>query len=206
MKGRRAQAVLDYWFGPDPLTDHELPTREKLWFGAALNARARTRQDRAVVLAFSRLIKSAAEGELDHWSSSPHRLLALILLLDQFPRNAFRGRARAFARDHKAQVLALDGLATGADAALSPIQRLFFYMPLMHAESPELQEESVTAFRRLARDGAPEHGEFFARALSLAEQHREVIRQFGRFPQRNGALHRTSTPEELAYIKKAPQW
>lgn len=205
MNGRRAQAVLDFWFGPDPLSDHQLPEREKLWFGAALKARERTRQDRAVVLAFSPLIKAAADGELDHWSSSPNRLLALILLLDQFPRNAFRGRARAFARDHKAQVLTLDGLATGADAALSPIQRLFFYMPLMHAESAELQEESLSAFRRLARDGAGQ-GEFFTRALALAEQHREVIRQFGRFPQRNAALERKSTPEELAYIKKAPQW
>ncbi|MET0279898.1 MAG: DUF924 family protein, partial [Steroidobacteraceae bacterium] len=203
MKGRRAQTVLDFWFGRGPPTPAELTEREKLWFGATLNTRLRTRQDRGIVLAFGKLIKAAADGDLDHWAGSPNRLLALILLLDQFPRNAFRGRARAFARDHRAQALTLDGLTTGADAALLPFQRLFFYMPLQHAESAEIQEESVTAFRRLAADAPPEHQEFFAKALASAEQHRDVIRQFGRFPQRNAALGRSNTAEEAAYIKKA---
>ncbi len=202
----RAQDVLDFWFGPDPLAPKHLPHRLVLWFGDGLDARDRIHQDRALVLAFGPLIRAAAEGELDHWGDSPRRLLALLLLLDQFPRHAFRGRARAFAHDHRAMALVLDGLATGADAALAPVERLFFYLPLQHAESADVQEESVGAYRRLAADAGDAGKGLFTRALESAEAHREVIGRFGRFPQRNAALGRTDTEEESVYIKKAPQW
>jgi uncharacterized protein (DUF924 family) len=209
--GQGTQAVLDYWFGPDPFAPAELPGRLALWFGIGCSKRQRIHQGRELVLRFSPLLRDAAAGKLDHWSTSPHRLLSLILLLDPFRRLAFGGRAPAYAEDARAQTLALDGLAIGADAALPPIGRLFFYQPLRHAESLELQEESLAAHRRLAADAPALQREFFQGCLKEAEVDRDVIRRFGRFPQRNAVLARAATPEERDYlgkmreIKKAPQ-
>ena len=201
MTGRRAQAVLDFWFGPDPLAPHHVTERMQLWFGSDDPAELVAARDAALVQRFGDLMQAAALGDLDHWSSSPHRLLALILLLDQFPRHAFRGRALAFSRDQKALALALDGLQTGADAALSPVQRLFFYLPLQHAESAEIQDESVAAYRRLAADAPAEQREFFTGSLEFAEQHRRIVQRFGRFPHRNAPLARRSTAEEIDYLR-----
>ena len=201
MTERRAQEVLDYWFGPDPLAPAHLPDRLRLWFGSDDPADEVAARDAALVQRFGGLMEAAAMGELDRWSGSPHRLLALILLLDQFPRHAFRGRALAYSRDRKAMALSLDGLQTGADAALAPVERLFFYLPLQHAESPEMQDESVAAYRRLLADVPQEQREFFANSLEFAEQHRRIVRRFGRFPHRNLPLARRSTREELEYLQ-----
>jgi uncharacterized protein (DUF924 family) len=202
--GQQAQDVLDYWLGPDPLDPAALPRRLELWFSADLPARQRARQDSRLARRFARLIRASADGNLDHWASSPNRLLALLLLLDQFPRHVFRGRALAYSRDRKAMALALDGLATGADAALSPAGRVFFYLPLLHAESAEIQEESVAAFRRLAADVPHAPDGLFEWCRALAEEQRDIVRRFGRFPERNAALDRQSTPEELEYLKQSP--
>ena len=104
----------------------------------------------------------------------------------------------------------LHGLATGADAALTLAQRLFLYLPLQHAESAAMQEESIAAYRRLLADAPDQQRELFQSVLQFAEQHREIIQRFGRFPHRNAALSRRSTPEELEFLekgleKKAPQ-
>lgn len=202
MAGQRAQEVLDYWFGPDPLSPEELPGRLALWFGTGCSERQRIHQGRELVLRFSPLLRDAATGALDQWSTSPHRLLALILLLSSLRRLAFHERAPAFSHDARAQALALDGLAIGADAALPPIARLFFYAPLRQAESLELQEESLSAHRRLAADAPALEREFFQGCLKEAEVDRDIIRRFGRFPQRNAALGRASTAEEREYLEK----
>ncbi len=201
MSGRRAQEVLDYWFGPDPLSPAQLPHRLQLWFSTDAPDDVRDDRDAEVASRFGPMMESAAQGELDHWSGSPNRMLALILLLDQFPRHAFRGRALAYARDHQAMALSLDGLATGADAALPLAGRLFFYLPLQHAESAEIQEESVTAFRRLAADAPAAQRPFFDSCLEFAEQHRRIVQRFGRFPHRNAVLGRRSTAEELEFLR-----
>lgn len=201
MTERRAQEVLDFWFGPDPLAPARLPDRLQLWFGNDDPADIVAARDAALVQRFGGLMEGAALGDLDRWSGSPHRLLALILLLDQFPRHAYRGRALAYSRDRKAMALTLDGLQTGADAALTPVERLFFYLPLQHAESPEMQDESVAAYRRLLADVPKEQREFFAGSLDFAEQHRRIVRRFGRFPHRNLPLARRSTAEELEYLQ-----
>jgi uncharacterized protein (DUF924 family) len=198
---RRAQEVLDYWFGPDPLAPAHLPDRLQLWFGSDDPADIIAERDALLVQRFGGLMEAAALGDLDRWSASPHRQLALILLLDQFPRHAFRGRALAYSRDRKAMALALDGLQTGADAALAPVERLFFYLPLQHAESPEMQDESVAAYRRLLADVPAQQREFFAGSLEFAEQHRRIVRRFGRFPHRNLPLARRSSSEELEYLQ-----
>jgi uncharacterized protein (DUF924 family) len=123
-----------------------------------------------------------------------------VLLLDQFSRNIHRGTARAFENDPKALALVLSGMNSGADAALDPLERLFFYMPLQHAESIEVQDESVAAFRRLLSESTEELRRTFESSLDFAEQHREIIQRFGRFPHRNAVLGRTSTPAETANL------
>jgi uncharacterized protein (DUF924 family) len=196
----RAQDVLDYWFGTDPLAKANFPGRLQLWFGNDDPPDLIAERDAALTTRFAPLIDAAGAGELDRWTGSPHRLLALILLLDQFPRHAFRGRALAYARDPKAQALALEGLQTGADAALSIAERLFFYLPLQHAESAEIQEESIAAYRRLVADAPAAQRAFFEDSLEFAQQHHHIIQRFGRFPHRNAVLSRRSTPEESSWL------
>jgi uncharacterized protein (DUF924 family) len=190
-----AHSVLEYWFGDAGSSAAALEKRMGFWFGTAHDAEIRER--------FGELARRAADGELASWADSPRRRLALILLLDQVPRNLHRGTAAAFAQDEKALALALSGMQVGADAALSPVERMFFYMPLQHAESREVQDESVAAFRRLARE-APEgmRGGFEA-GLKYAELHRQIIERFGRFPHRNRVLGRASTREEIEYLESA---
>jgi uncharacterized protein (DUF924 family) len=149
---------------------------------------------------FGALVERAARGELASWADGPRRRLSLILLLDQFPRNMFRGTARAFATDAQALALTLSGMQSAADAALEVVERIFFYMPLQHAESREVQEESVAAYRRLLAEAPPELHEHFASTLRSAENHRGIIERFGRFPYRNQVLGRSSTPEERDWL------
>lgn len=212
----RAQEVLDFWFGPgDPLSPPQFAQRLHLWFGGDDPPDVIAERDATIAQRFRPLMDDAAAGALDHWAGSPHRLLALVLLLDQFPRHVYRGRARAYAQDSRALAFTLHALTTGADAALSPAQRLFLYLPLQHAESTAMQEESIAAFRRLRDDAPAQHRVLFESALEFAQQHQQVVQRFGRFPHRNAALSRRSTPEEVEFLqnpdapsygqKKAPQ-
>jgi len=190
-----ARSVLDYWFGDAASGAAALDQRMRFWFGSAHDAEIRER--------FAELARRAAEGELAAWADSPRRRLALILLLDQMPRNLHRGTAEAFAQDEKALGLALSGMQLGADGALSPVERMFFYMPLQHAESREVQDESVAAFRRLAGEAPEEMRGAFAAGVKFAELHRQIIERFGRFPHRNRVLGRESTREEIEYLQSA---
>ena len=195
-----ALTVRRFWFGAAPLTRETLAERLALWFGAGVAAQACQAADLLIRTRFGPLIAQAAAGGLESWADSPRRRLALILLLDAFPRHAFRGTDRAFATDRAALALALSGMQLAADAALTAVERLFFYLPLQHAEITEAQEESVAAYRRLQREAPEELGELFARALADAERRRELIARFGRFPHRNPALDRASTPEEQQFL------
>ena len=198
------QSVLDFWLG-DGLT-HGWPTQDlgKRWFGggAALDEEIKTR--------FGAQVMQALEGELNDWadvSSTPAQparpplgRLALIILLDQFTRNVFRGSGQAFAGDTLAQQLVLQTLADGADLQLPWVGRVFMYMPLMHAENLALQNECVTRFGQLVADAPPALKEQLQGNLDFARQHRAIIEQFGRFPYRNAALGRASTPEEQVFL------
>ncbi|HEV2287048.1 MAG TPA: DUF924 family protein, partial [Steroidobacteraceae bacterium] len=119
----------------------------------------------------------------------------------QFPRNIYRHTPRAFATDEQALALTLSGMQSGADGALDPPERLFFYMPLQHAERIDAQDEGLAACRRLAAEVPPELGAIFARVLTHAGEHHSIIERFGRFPHRNAVLGRPSTPEELAWLE-----
>ena len=192
-----ARAVREYWFGAQPLTAETLDRRMGFWFGPEGE-----RHDAEMRARFGALLERAAAGELGAWADGPRRRLSLILLLDQFPRNMFRGTARAFHYDAQALTLALTGMQSGADGALDFAERLFFYMPLEHAENRDVQDESVAAFRRLLAEVPPGLHETFASTLSFAERHRSIIERFGRFPHRNALLGRPGTPEEEQWLKE----
>jgi uncharacterized protein (DUF924 family) len=201
----RAQEVLQFWFGHKPYTAAQVAQRARLWFGDPSAPELTPQADELIEERFGALLAAAQRGELAAWEVSPRRRLALILLLDQFSRNVHRGTAAAFAQDVKALSLAISGMQFGADAALDPLERLFFYMPLMHAESLEVQEESVAAYRRLLDEAAPELRGHFESSLRYAEQHRDIIARFGRFPHRNQILGRNSTPAEIEWLTTAPE-
>lgn len=195
-----ARSVRDFWFGKLPLSADALNRRIRFWFGDERVA-LRQRRDEHIRVRFGAMLERAANGELAAWADGPRRRLSLIILLDQFPRSLFRGSARAFAYDAQALALALSGMQSGADAALDVAERIFFYMPLQHAERREVQEESVAAYRRLLAEVPQELQGPFSGALRSAENHRAIIERFHRFPQRNRALRRVSTPEELDWLQ-----
>jgi len=132
---------------------------------------------------------AAARGELDAWRTQPEGVLALLLLLDQFPRNAFRGSAHMYATDPLARRIACDALAQGLDRAIEPELRLFCYLPFAHSEDPADQDRSVALMRSLGEE-----------PLAHAEGHREIVRRFGRFPHRNAMLGRRTSAEEAAFL------
>jgi uncharacterized protein (DUF924 family) len=183
-----ANAILEFWFGHDePVSaDHQ-----RRWFAADANF------DRMCVERFAGDHIAAVAGELDQWKCEPRSSLALVILLDQFPRNMFRNTSRAFATDTAALSVVRGAIAEGFDRQLPPLRRVFFYMPFQHSEEITDQDESVRWCRDLARD-YPECAGF----LHYAESHREVIRRFGRFPLRNGILNRASTADEVVYLRE----
>lgn len=191
-----AASVLAFWFGAGTDDAATAQTQRKLWWSkdAAVDAGMRTR--------FATLVSTAAAGGHDDWAGTPQGRLALIVLFDQLPRNIYRDTPQAFAFDARALQLALDGIATGADQPLRPIERVFCYLPLEHAESLAMQERSVTLFTALAADAPDNVRDTFRGFADYAVRHREVIARFGRFPHRNRILGRVSTPEEMEFLKQ----
>jgi uncharacterized protein (DUF924 family) len=177
----RVKQILEFWFGN--------ASSPQKWFVADPDF------DRECREGFGLDYERAARGELDQWAESPEGALALVLLLDQFPRNIYRGTARAFASDDKARVIARHAVAAKFDHALPPVRRAFLYMPFQHSESLSDQHESVRLFRELASDSADAAG-----FVQYAERHLELISRFGRFPYRNAVLGRQSTPDELQFL------
>jgi uncharacterized protein (DUF924 family) len=195
-----ARKIRDFWFGHLPLSAGALDQRMRFWFGAE-PSELRQRRDEQIRVRFGAVFEKAISGALASWADGPRRRLSLILVLDQFPRNMFRGSARAFTYDAQALGLTASGMQSAADAALNVVERLFFYMPLQHAENSEAQEESVAAYRRLLSEVPHELAGMFEGALRSAENHRQLIARFGRFPHRNAALGRANTPEEAQWLK-----
>ena len=187
--------VLHFWFGdlshPTAIPDQ----KTSMWFANGKD------YDGEIQKRFGRLHQKACQGELDHWQYESKSLLALIIILDQFSRHIYRETAQAFEQDPKCITLVVTGIENGLDQSLYLIERKFFYMPLMHAEELKLQDLSVNMFSQL-RDLAPaELKEFYARTLSFADSHRFVINKFGRFPELNTILGRTTTDDEEEFLK-----
>ena len=201
----RPHDVLEFWFGTGPWTAERLKERTAFWFGGD-GAEAQARRDEEIRTQLEPLLERAARGDFASWASSPKRRLALILLFDQVPRNAYRGTPAAFAFDPEALALASEGLQLAADAALDPIERIFFYLPLEHAESLAAQDAAVEAFARLVNEAPPELRDYCAYTAAYATKHRDLIAQFGRFPHRNAVLGRESTPEEIEWLVGHPNY
>lgn len=196
-----ARQVRDFWFGRLPVTAEALSQRVKLWFATDQPEELRQQWDTLIRTRFGTLVERAGKGELASWADSPRRCLSLIILLDQFPRNIYRGTAQAFAHDDQALTVTLSGMQSAADGALDVVERIFFYMPLQHCEARDVQDESVAAYRRLLVEAPPELHPVFEDALRSAQEHRAIIQQFRRFPHRNQALGRVSTPEEEEWLR-----
>jgi uncharacterized protein (DUF924 family) len=181
-KDPRAAEVMRFWFAGAP--------RDKRWFekNAAFDAEIRAR--------FLALHEAAAAGALDAWKETRADCLALIVLLDQLPRNMFRGTPRAFATDARALGAARYAVERGYDRTMAPCERMFVYLPFEHSESLDDQDESCRLNKPLA--AFPETHDVYR----YAERHREIIARFGRFPHRNAALGRASTPEEIEFLKE----
>ncbi len=188
------EAILDFWFGDSLRDPAAARARAAVWFQASADF------DREIAERFGGGIERAAAGELDAWCDAARSALALVLLLDQFPRNVYRGTPLAFASDARAQEVALAAIAAGFDAELEPLAASFFYLPLEHAEDLGLQELCVELCEALAARAPAEQREILAEFSDFARRHRELIRRFGRFPHRNALLGRQPSREELAYL------
>ena len=186
MQSDSFNAVLDFWFGPRE-------TRGKArreWF------RKDARFDAEIRRRFGELHARAARRELEAWRASPEPMLALIVVLDQFSRNLYRGDARAFAQDEHALDCAREALARSDDLRMLPVERQFIYMPFEHSEDPLDQDLAVDLMRSL---------QAFEETRGLthyAERHRVIVRRFGRFPHRNAVLGRACTAEETEFLKQ----
>lgn len=192
----RIAELLTYWLGAPEPTDADALTRQSLWFTKS------SATDAEIGARFGPLVEQALSGALDGWAQAPRGRLALIVLLDQFTRNLFRGTPRSFAGDTQALQLALDGILEGHDMhpSVPGVARIFCYLPLEHAEDGPLQAQSVALFNKLHELATPETRSFFAGTLDYAHKHQEVITRFGRFPHRNPILGRESTPAEREYL------
>ena len=180
--------ILGFWFGKPGEAGYGKP--RKVWFvkDAAF--------DEEVRLRFLADCELAAAGKLEDWQSAPAGCLALVILLDQFPRNMFRGQPQAFATDSQALFVAQHAVAQGFDRQMLPVQRWFIYLPFEHSENLEHQRRSVELFRRLSDD--PDSAD----TIDYAVRHLEIIERFGRFPHRNQILGRETTPEEAEFLKQ----
>ena len=170
-----AAEILEFWFAE---------AVKPLWFASTPEF------DEALRERFLATYRAAATGQSEDWERTPLGALALVIVLDQFPLNLFRGQPESFATEAAARVVADRAIARGSDQEISPEQRLFLYLPFMHGEALADQERSVRLFQQAGLE----------ESLRFARHHRDLIRRFGRFPHRNAILGRESTPEEIAYL------
>lgn len=191
----KVHELLNFWFGS--LGSADLPTsdRTNLWFGENDAIKQQLIQN------YRAEYDLAISGQLLSWEETARGRLAMIILLDQFSRYLNRQSAAAFAQDPKAQQLSLTGLEAKLDQSLTLIERVFFYMPLVHAEDAEIQEKSIRLYQDLVSLSMSETTQIYQLFLAYAYAHFRVIKEFGRFPQRNKILGRTSTESEIAFLK-----
>ncbi|MBE8717781.1 DUF924 family protein [Cellvibrio polysaccharolyticus] len=173
----RYQTVLDFWF--NTLTPAQ-------WFAKS------TQLDEQIREQFSALLQQASACELWQWRNEPRGRLAEIIVLDQFSRNIFRDTPRAFQQDSLGLALAQEAVALGADQTLTAVERSFLYMPYMHSESPSIHERAVELFNQPGLENN----------LDFEYKHKAIIDRFGRYPHRNAILDRTSSAEEIEFLKQ----
>lgn len=190
----RIERVLQFWFEP-PQEEDDRPSGRELWLEKS------TRVDRLVEKKFTNLVEDALSGKLETWGGSPKGRLALILLLDQFPRHIWRDNRRAYDGEEKALALCFDGLDEDMHRKLDAYQRAFFLMPCVNAEDPDAQLAGVEEFQELVNEAPPDKRPLCQEMLKIAEKHRDIVERFDRFPNRNNILGRSSSSEESAWLQ-----
>jgi len=186
--------ILDFWFAGSAADPGRAAGRGRFWFSASADL------DRQIGARFAPACAAAAAGELDHWAAQPRAALARILLLDQFPRNLFRGTPRAFEADAMALQASRALVAAGHLAALTPVEQAFALMPYQHVESLADQREGVALFERAAATAPRPWADVMESYAGFARRHLRIIERFGRFPHRNRVLDRASTPAEERFM------
>lgn len=181
------------WFGETLDSPAAIAARGDWWF------KADDERDAMLKSKYGELVEHCASGAMYRWLEKPEGRLAMIIALDQLPRNLFRGSPRAFAYDAYTTALCLSAVHTGQDRILKPVQRVFLYMPLQHFEDLQGQDTGIALYERLARENS-EWPVFREEFLSFARVHRDIIARFGRFPHRNRVLGRQNTPAEEQYL------
>jgi uncharacterized protein (DUF924 family) len=190
----RIEAILSFWFKEAELSAPQIDHRMDFWFSEDPVL------DHEIEKEFADDVDAACAGSLNHWGAESRGRLALIILIDQFRRNIHRNTADAFANDRLALKLCVEGAMEKRDEGLTPIERVFFYMPLQHAESRKVQAKSVELYNRLAEVVSPTDRETFRTVAQFAELHKDIVDRFGRFPHRNQLLGREDTAEEAEYL------
>jgi uncharacterized protein (DUF924 family) len=188
------EEVLSFWFVSTPRDEQELMEQGRRWMagGEAMDAEVRQR--------FGSTVEAALTGELDGWASTARGRLALIVVLDQFTRNYFRGDPRTYSGDAHAQALALAAVDGKEHEQLEPHERLFVFMPLLHAEDMTLQRRGLEYARSML--SLTGHWRFMAEMhVEQTEKYNDIIRRFGRFPHRNELLGRESTADERLFLE-----
>jgi uncharacterized protein (DUF924 family) len=191
------QSVLDWWFGAPASTAADMAPKVARWFreGAKLDPIIREK--------FGSLVDSAVDGGLTDWEATLEGRVALIIVLDQFTRHVFRDQARMYQGDSRAQRVSLALFDSGEGRRLRLDWRQFSMMPMLHSEDVRLQQRSVEEVDAMVKDAPPEMQSFFGMATEQSRKYRDIVTRFGRFPHRNGLLGRTSTPEEIEFMKTA---
>ena len=194
MSRTEIQRVLDFWFAGRELDSPRVDSRMERWFGSDDRLDGQIRDE------FGELVDKASDGKLEDWDRTPEGRLALIILLDQFRRHMHRSSADAFKRDEMALKICVEGIEAGVHEKLTPVQRLFFFIPMQHAESLPIQKKSVDVYRALADSVTETMRETFLTALHFAELHHDIVAAYGRFPHRNRVLRRKNTAIEATYL------
>jgi uncharacterized protein (DUF924 family) len=188
--------IISFWFGE---FENQLssPQKSKLWYNPV------PENDQFILNEFEHLLEQACHGELAYWMDTAQGAIALVILLDQMPRNMYRGTDKAFTFDHLALKYCLQGISNGIDKQMPLAERCLFYHPLEHAEDLTLQRKCVSLFQRMQQTYMDEEHQIYIRkGLDFAQQHYAIIKHFGRFPHRNYALGRASTVAETVYLQK----
>lgn len=196
MRPPRSDEILQFWFSELSSCEDFPSHKAQTWFTPSEEV------DQEIYDRFYKDLYRADAGEYESWQKNAQGRLALVLLFDQFPRNMFRHNSRAFLWDTKALKLVYEGLAIREDLLLFPIERAFFYMPLMHSEEINDQTLSCAYFSELCQEAPPQLEAHFRSFLKYANAHKKVIERFGRFPHRNTFLGRESSLDEIDYLEK----
>jgi uncharacterized protein (DUF924 family) len=186
--------ILEFWFAEPTETTDDARAKLDRWFGAGDS------YDALVATRFGDAVIEAIAGGFREWEDEPRSCLALIVLIDQFSRNVFRGTPKMFEGDERALQLSVSALDRGFDVGLSFEEQLFLGLPILHAEDVALQHRNEAYTERICLAAGPEHAPLADAVLRQSRKYTEIIQRFGRFPHRNPILGRESTSEEEAFL------